>query len=765
MRSLVALLASATVALSAEKPPEAPTLARVVVTGTNKGGSTSTLFSRFGGKRISIDVSSQLFQLSDKAILLVVLSHKDGRERTSLEIGKAYAARGRLVVEGPDVQTGLFRLWAEGMLATKGKKRLVLLADSVTPLGEKNKASFPPVGKATVEGKAVCGKKDLKLADAPTLSVLNGALPVVLSGMKARADAAGKGVIRATGKLSVDKKYLLRLDAEKLETGLKAGPDWLAEDAIVALGGGVERAEGPGLAVVGVSLASEKVTDPALALLKHFPKAERLDLSGSRVTDAGLEAVKGMTGLRELALDGTKVADAGLARLKGLTKLEALGLSGTAVTPKGLEALKGLASLKTLSLDRNKITDETLAVLASMGRLGALAGARGDKGARPAAPEDVVSLSLYSTPVTDAGLAHLKGLTNLRSLELSFCKVGDAGLAHLKGLSRLESLYLYGTRVKGPGLEHLKGLTKLKSLSLDSALYTDEALAMLAKADKLHVVNAAAWRGGGRPTSAGAVLSFTLRDAPVTDAGLAHLKGLVNLESLSLYKTRVKGPGLAHLAGMKKLKSLYLGDVPFTDDLLGILVKADKLHAISRAAKSGTGRPANLAEINSFSLADSQVTDAGLEHLRGLAGLQSLNLQKAPIKGPGLAHLKGLAKLRTIFLSGNQITDEALAALVKADQLHALSRTRGPKGRPASVADITALSLEDTAITDAGLAHFKGLAGLQYLTLDNTNVTDAGLKHIQGLAKLKAVYLRKTKVTADGAAQLMKSVPALRVYR
>ena len=48
--------------------------------------------------------------------------------------------------------------------------------------------------------------------------------------------------------------------------------------------------------------------------------------------------------------------------------------------------------------------------------------------------------------MTDAGLVHLKGLTNLQSLDLDSTKVTDAGLEHLKGLTKLQSLSLSDTR-------------------------------------------------------------------------------------------------------------------------------------------------------------------------------------------------------------------------------------------------------------------------------------------------------------------------------
>ena len=74
----------------------------------------------------------------------------------------------------------------------------------------------------------------------------------------------------------------------------------------------------------------------------------------------------------------------------------------------------------------------------------------------------VVEVRLVGFEVADAGLEHLKGLTNLKTLYLNSTNVTDAGLKHLKGLTTLQTLYLHRTQVTDTGLEHLKGLTKLQ---------------------------------------------------------------------------------------------------------------------------------------------------------------------------------------------------------------------------------------------------------------------------------------------------------------
>ena len=51
---------------------------------------------------------------------------------------------------------------------------------------------------------------------------------------------------------------------------------------------------------------------------------------------------------------------------------------------------------------------------------------------------NVTKVDLRGSQVSDAGLKHLKGLTQLQELNLNDTKVSDAGLQHLKGLTQLQ---------------------------------------------------------------------------------------------------------------------------------------------------------------------------------------------------------------------------------------------------------------------------------------------------------------------------------------
>ncbi|MBC8873173.1 MAG: hypothetical protein H8E44_27380 [Planctomycetes bacterium] len=64
-------------------------------------------------------------------------------------------------------------------------------------------------------------------------------------------------------------------------------------------------------------------------------------------------------------------------------------------------------------------------------------------------------LDLLDTYVTDDGLKHLTGLTNLSHLSLSGTPVTDDGLRHLTGLTSLRSLDVCDTQVTDEGVMEL----------------------------------------------------------------------------------------------------------------------------------------------------------------------------------------------------------------------------------------------------------------------------------------------------------------------
>jgi hypothetical protein len=57
--------------------------------------------------------------------------------------------------------------------------------------------------------------------------------------------------------------------------------------------------------------------------------------------------------------------------------------------------------------------------------------------------------------VSDAGLVHLRNLTNLEHLYLANTQVSDRGLPYLEDLVRLRQIVVRGSRVTDAGLDRL----------------------------------------------------------------------------------------------------------------------------------------------------------------------------------------------------------------------------------------------------------------------------------------------------------------------
>jgi len=138
--------------------------------------------------------------------------------------------------------------------------------------------------------------------------------------------------------------------------------------------------------------------------------------------------------------------------------------------------------------------------------------------------------------VTDAGLSHLQGLTNLRTLNLGPSKLGDGGMRHLSNLKQLEILNLSGTQVGDAGLAQLRGLKKLSVLYLAHTRVTSTGMKTAGTLSELQ------W--------------LDLKDTDVSDDGLIHLHDLKKLRLLGLVGCEVSDEGVRQLRGIKTLEEV-----------------------------------------------------------------------------------------------------------------------------------------------------------------------------------------------------------------
>lgn len=178
--------------------------------------------------------------------------------------------------------------------------------------------------------------------------------------------------------------------------------------------------------------------------------------SGATVTVLTAE-VLGYTGSEEwygVGIHDKSFDDAALGRLADRhgDRIGGLILENTSVTDAGLAQLAKFPALRNLEI-RNDVSWSASGSASGM--------------------------------ITDAGMAHLKGLVRLQSLNVSYSSVTDAGLEALGELRELQSLYLGFSRVRGPGLEKLESLKRLSFLSLDGCKLDAEGLKVLAGATAL----------------------------------------------------------------------------------------------------------------------------------------------------------------------------------------------------------------------------------------------------------------------------------------
>jgi hypothetical protein len=157
-------------------------------------------------------------------------------------------------------------------------------------------------------------------------------------------------------------------------------------------------------------------------------------------------AMEDLPQLKVVALHGRQVTDSTLIHLRDLTHLRALLISDPSVSDTGWNALEHLTHLQTLLLNIPVIRDSPSNCDVAVSHIRNL--------------NYLTDLELYRSGVTNAGLAHLDGLSRLENLDLTGCgQITDAGLAHLTNLTRLKYLNIFGSRATQAGVQRLRRST------------------------------------------------------------------------------------------------------------------------------------------------------------------------------------------------------------------------------------------------------------------------------------------------------------------
>jgi Leucine-rich repeat (LRR) protein len=383
-----------------------------------------------------------------------------------------------------------------------------------------------------------------------------------------------------------------------------------------------------------------------------FAKATSVSLRNNDVTDADLKPLRELRSLDRLVLSCHRISDAGLDHIRESTQLRSLHLHDMPrITDAGMKHLRGLVKLERIYLAHRNyaVTDASLAELSKLPNL--------------------KDLHLDGAQITDAGLVHLQGLSNLEWISLRKTRITDEGLGHFSQMKNLRVLSLDDTKITDDNLGDLEGLN-LRSLNIQRTLVTKAGVERLKKA----------------------LPGCRIRSTPITDVGPDALKGQ---RRIWRGRARITGDVLAQLKGDTTIQRLDLSRSTITDTDLEYL--------------------AGLSGLEYLSLGRTFVTDAGLVHLRGLRGLRDLWLSDTQISDDGLAHLRGLTELQTLTLDRTAVTDEGL------EYIEDLSNLRF-------------LGIGGTQVSDDGLLQLEDLGRLRALFLhDNPLVTEEGVERLRTL--------------------------------
>ena len=165
---------------------------------------------------------------------------------------------------------------------------------------------------------------------------------------------------------------------------------------------------------------------------------------------------------------------------------------------------------------------------------------------------------------------------------------------------------------------------------------------------------------------------------------------------------------------------------------LGVLDSNGNLRTIRNAAELGN-EPFQLVVAN---LPGSTKSASELQHLAGIETLDRLFAGNAPIQDSDLAHLDGSTALQVVHLFGTKVTDPGVVRFVNHHP------------------NLVELSIGDTELTDAILAHIGQKPRFQRIGVGGTRITDKGIRHLESLPDLRSLQISNTAVTSAGLKSL-----------
>ena len=235
-----------------------------------------------------------------------------------------------------------------------------------------------------------------------------------------------------------------------------------------------------------------------------------------------------------------------------------------------------------------------------------------------------------------------------------------AFFVHVGHLSTLESLNIISTKFNDDWVAPIGKLTNLKTLRLtNNGKLTDAGMAQLAGLKNLENFSFVGTQMTGKAYARfegfTKLTRVSHRGSSIDDEGLRQLcDHLPNLESLSLAHAKFTDAGAPHLAKLTKLKGLELGTSKATPQALTHIAKLPLEYLqLGEGFESGAAIAfiKDLATLRRLTLTNAQgITDTDLQGLAGLTQLTHLEIGKMPLPDERIPALKPFAFLKSMRL-------------------------------------------------------------------------------------------------------------------
>lgn len=590
-------------------------------------------------------------------------------------------------------------------------------------------------------------------------------------------------------------------------------------------------------------VVNSKCTTPGLKPISHLQSLTVLELPDADVSDTTLAGIAKLKNLTALSIDCAHVTTQGLKQLVNLPRLKYLRLVSIS-DERVIDGLSELPMLEALVIETARVRHLTIRGLPRLVQFGTEGNSLAENNQFSNSCE-IDSLSLNSLPALRSmrladlechelrldGVPELRevefdngwistvvfqtplALPTLKSFAVSDTEIDDASQLSFDSLDRLRRLLIanvvwhsrHPISIRAdnlPNLEVLKvqgnsslrsaqfgrlpqlksfsfsvnplvrsidvhGMPRLASLEVMHMAADEDRDSMTGKVPRAHRLTIAGLSELKQIRSL--KLQWVLLDAKKTD-DIAHLS---TLEGLDLSWTNLGDGGFIRVASLPCLSDVHLFAADLDDDAIvaaerlphGAQLELDQ-NPIDQTAVDQLKKSRPDLQVSSSDRQDSLVAfhkqiaahshEIRFDRSQGLLGDKDL---------PDLVPAANW--LRSLNLDETHLTDAGIAALVRVSLLESLSvrNTHISDEGLAQLRDLPnlrELNLSANAITGDGLRYLHGLQNLTTLDLSQTDVSDASLANLKFVPHLERLSLAHTRIGDAGLARL-KSLPRLRV--